>query len=59
MLMGALSLVMVVCEGTSMNCSRRSTFTGRSTMGIRNMSPGPMTIRSDVRPKRKTTMRMY
>ena len=43
MLIGALSLVIVVWLGTSMNCSRRSTFTGRSTIGIRNRRPGPRT----------------
>ena len=35
MLIGALSLVMFVWLGTSMNFSRMSTFTGRSTIGIR------------------------
>ncbi len=59
MLIGALSLVIVVCDGTSMNCSRRSTPTGRSTSGIRNTSPGPLTRRSFVRPNRNTTSRAY
>ena len=40
-MIGALSLVIVVWLGTSMNCSRMSTLTGRSTIGIRNTSPGP------------------
>ena len=34
-MIGALSLVMVVWLGTSMNCSRMSTLTGRSMIGIR------------------------
>ena len=33
-MIGALSLVIVVWLGTSMNCSRMSTLTGRSTIGI-------------------------
>src|SRR3972149_2907197 len=50
MLIGALSLVIVVWLGTSMNCSRRSARTGRSTIGMRKMSPGPRTRLSSVRP---------
>jgi hypothetical protein len=58
-LIGALSLVIVVWLGTSMNCSRMSTFTGRSTIGIRKRRPGSFTSRSSVRPRRKTTIRSY
>ena len=50
---------MVVWLGTSVRVSRRSTFTGRSTTGIRNRSPGSRTIASLVLPSRKTTMRSY
>src|SRR5918993_3052702 len=58
-LIGALSLVIVVWLGTSMNCSRMSTLTGRSTSGIRNRSPGSRTIASLVLPSRNTTIRSY
>ena len=43
MLIGALSLVIVVWLGISMNFSRMSTFTGRSMTGIRKRRPGPRT----------------
>ena len=56
-MIGALSLVIVVWLGTSMNCSRMSTFTGRSTTGMRNLRPGSRTIDSFVLPRRKTTIR--
>ena len=59
MLIGALSLVIVVWLGTSMNCSRMSTFTGRSMIGIRNRRPGPRTRPSFVLPSRKTTICSY
>src|SRR3954453_3351659 len=59
MLIGALSLVIVVWLGTSMNCSRRSVRTGRSMNGRRNTSPGPLTRLGPVRPKRKMTSRAY
>ena len=41
-MIGALSLVIVVWLGTSMNCSRRSTLTGRSTIGIRKTEAGAL-----------------
>ena len=41
MLIGALSLVMQVCCGTSRKRSRRSTFTACWTNGIRSTMPGP------------------
>ena len=50
-MIGALSLVIVVWLGTSMNCSRRSTTTPRSTIGIRKRTPGLRTIASFVRPE--------
>src|SRR5207248_8246222 len=59
MLIGALSLVIVVWLGTSMNCSRRSVRRGRSTHGRRKTSPGPFTRSGPVRPKRKMTSRSY
>ena len=43
-MIGALSFVIVVWLGTSMNCSRRSTLTGRSMIGIRKRRPGPRTM---------------
>src|SRR5215203_522509 len=58
-LMGALSLVIVVWLGTSMNCSRMSTLTGRSTSGMRNRRPGSRTIASFVLPSLNTTIRSY
>ena len=58
-MIGALSLVIVVWLGTSMNCSRMSTLTGRSTNGIRNRRPGPRTIPSFVLPSRNTTICSY
>ena len=51
MLIGALSLVIVVWLGTSMNCSRMSTLTGRSMTGIRKRRPGSRTIDSFVLPE--------
>ena len=50
-MIGALSLVIVVWLGTSMNCSRMSTLTGRSTIGMRNRRPGSRTIDSFVLPE--------
>ena len=58
-MIGALSLVIVVWLGTSMNCSRMSTLTGRSMIGIRNRRPGPRTRPSFVLPSRKTTICSY
>ena len=58
-MIGALSLVIVVWLGTSMNCSRTSTFTGRSMIGIRKRSPGARTSASFVLPSRKTTIFSY
>ena len=55
MLIVTLSLVIVVWLGTSMNCSRRLTLRGRSTTGMRNTRPGPLTSDSSVLPSRKTT----
>ena len=59
MLIGALSLVIVVWLGTSMNFSRMSTFAGRSMTGIRKRSPGSRTRLGPVRPRRKMTIRSY
>ena len=39
-MIGALSLVIVVWLGTSMNCSRMSTLTGRSMIGIEEPQAG-------------------
>ena len=58
-MIGALSLVIVVWLGTSVSVSRRSTLTGRSTIGIRNRRPGSRTIASFVLPRRNTTIRSY
>ena len=58
-MIGALSLVIVVWLGTSMNCSRTSTFTGRSITGMRNRRPGSRTRASFVLPRRKTTIFSY
>ncbi len=58
-MIGALSLVMVVWLGTSVSVSRRSTLTGRSTIGMRKRRPGSRTIDSLVLPRRNTTMRSY
>ena len=58
-MIGALSFVIVVWLGTSMNCSRTSTLTGRSITGMRNRRPGPRTRASFVRPRRKTTIFSY
>ena len=59
MLIGALSLVIVVCDGTSMNFSRMSTFCGRSMIGMRKRRPGPRTSPGPVWPRRKMTIRSY
>ena len=59
MLIGALSLVIVVCDGTSMNFSRMSILKGRSMIGIRKRRPGSRTRLGPVRPSRKMTMRSY
>ena len=53
MLIGALSLVMLVWLGTSMNCSRRSTRTPRCTIGTTKTQPGPLTSFGLVRPSVK------
>ena len=45
-MIGALSLVIVVWLGTSMNCSRTSTLTGRSMTGTRKRRPGSRTMPS-------------
>ena len=58
-MIGALSLVIVVWLGTSMNCSRMSTLTGRSMIGIRNRRPGSRTRPSLVLPSRNTTICSY
>src|SRR3990172_9264657 len=52
-----LSRVIASCEGTSMVITLRSTFTMRSTNGMRRMKPGPLT--PTYRPRRKTTPRSY
>ncbi len=59
MLIGALSLVIVVWLGTSMNCSWMFTLTGRSINGMRNRRPGSRTSPSFVLPSLKTTMFSY
>ena len=55
--MAALSSVIEVWWGISRTCSRKSTLTPRSTIGIRKTSPGP--LEPIHRPKRKTTRRWY
>jgi hypothetical protein len=58
MLIGALSLVMQVCCGTSMKNSRRSTFTGCWMIGTRRTRPGPADPLV-TRPSVKMTSRSY
>ena len=55
---GTLSFVMTSCGGTFNVIVRRSTFTIRSTIGIRMKSPGPFGSGSR-RPRRKITPRSY
>jgi hypothetical protein len=52
--MVALSSVIAVCRGISRYCSRRSTRTGRSTIGMSTTSPGPRV--PTMRPKRNSTI---
>src|SRR6186713_2259944 len=59
MLIGALSLVMPVWLGTSMNCSRRSTLMPRWAIGTTNTQPGPLTSFGLVRPRVKMRIRSY
>ena len=59
MLIGALSLVMLVWLGTSMNCSRRSTLIPRWTIGTTSTQPGPLTSSGLVRPSVNTRIRSY
>ena len=55
---GTLSFVMTSCGGMFSVIVRRSTFTIRSTIGIRMNRPGPFGGSSS-RPRRKTTPRSY
>src|SRR6476659_5792815 len=59
MLIGALSLVMPVWLGTSMNRSRRSTRMPRWAIGTTNTQPGPLTSFGLVRPRVKIRSRSY
>src|SRR2546421_10099047 len=55
---GTLSFVITSCGGMLSVIVRRSTFTIRSTIGIRMKSPGPFGAGSR-RPRRKTMPRSY
>ena len=55
---GTLSFVITSCGGMLSVIVRRSTFTIRSTIGIRMKRPGPFGGSSS-RPRRKTTPRSY
>src|SRR6266481_2314299 len=54
---GTLSFVMTSCGGMLSVIVRRSTFTIRSTIGMRKTTPGP--FGSSSRPSRNTTPRWY
>ena len=58
-LSGALSFVIAVWRGTSMNCSRMSTLVPESMTGTRNRKPGLRTRPGFVWPQRLTTIRSH